>query len=942
MNPLQQLAEHGQSYWLDNLTRDMIDNGELARRVREEGLRGVTSNPSIFHAAIAGGSSYRRDIAAMARDGLAAPAILERLMVADIRAACDVLRPVYDDTDGGDGFVSLEVSPYLVHDTDGTIAEARRLFAEVDRPNVLIKIPGSPAGAAAIEQMLAEGVNVNITLLFSIDAYEAVAEAYLRALERRAAENLPLDRVASVASFFLSRIDVLVDRLLGQRLRPGSGADGGPSPERLLGRTAIANARLAYLSFERLFSGPRWSRLADRGARVQRLLWASTSTKNPLYSDVRYVEPLIGPHTVNTMPDATVAAFADHGRVRPDTVRQDVAEAKAEMAELAQHGIDLGAVTSQLLDEGMTKFTTPYDGLLRTLQQERQRELGAAAGGAAVSGLDLSDVAEALDQRRFGARLEARDPTLWSRDPDTMAAIADRLGWLDAPAAFRDRVEELERFAAAAADDGLRRAVVLGMGGSSRWAAMSAAIFAPAPDRLELTVLDSTDPDAIRAVEDQVELGCTLFVVASKSGTTAETLSLYRHFAERAREQLGDAAAGHFVAITDAGSPLADEATDAGFRHLFTNPADIGGRYSALTYFGLVPMALLGVDLATLLDRAAVQLASCDGQVPADTNPGLELGAALGHAASGGRDKVTLVFDDAVAPFGWWLEQLLAESTGKAGRGLVPVTGEPLGAPEVYGDDRVFVSTSVGGPQDEATEKALAALQEAGAPVIRIVLDEPLDLGAEAVRWEVAVAAAGAVLGINPFDEPNVAESKRNTRQLLERWQRRHAFDEPEPAARAGGAAVWRGDSNGHSDVATPAAALRRLLADLAPGDYFALLPFLARDEHRDELLQRLRLAVRDRHHVATTLGYGPRYLHSTGQLFKGGPATGCFVVITDEPRQEVSIPDHEHDFATLLRAQALGDFRALADHDRRVLRLHLAERPEAALEALVDELVAS
>jgi transaldolase len=374
MNSLQQLIQCGQSYWLDNLTRGMIQNGALKKRVVEEGLRGVTSNPAIFDKAIAKSNDYDAQLMELARSEASIDELYERLVIKDIQDACDVLKPVFDASGGMDGFVSLEVSPYLAHETQGTMQEARRLFKTVNRPNVFIKIPGTQAGLPAIEQMLYEGVPVNITLLFSVERYERVAEAYLMALERRHAEQRNLDNVASVASFFLSRIDVLVDQLLLHRVSPGKN-DNKPA-QGLLGKVAVANAKLAYQSFKRIFSGDRWKRLEDRGARAQRPLWASTSTKNPQYSDVCYVEPLIGPDTVNTMPEETIAAFADHGKVKEHSVEEDVDKATQVMADLRALGVDFGCVAWQLENEGVQKFSDPFADLMRAIGEKRQRLTG--------------------------------------------------------------------------------------------------------------------------------------------------------------------------------------------------------------------------------------------------------------------------------------------------------------------------------------------------------------------------------------------------------------------------------------------------------------------------------------------------------------------------------------------------------------------------------------
>ena len=374
MNPLLQLIEHGQSYWIDNLSRHMITSGDLKKRVSEQGLRGITSNPSIFDKAITKSNDYDAQIKELIRSGKEnIKEIYDALTIKDIQDACDILRPVFDESDGLDGFVSLEVSPYLARHTNETMAEARRLFKAVNRPNCLIKIPGTGEGVPAIEQMLYEGININITLLFSIQSYETVARAYIKALERRLNDKKDITKVSSVASFFISRIDVLVDELLHHRIIPEVGPDKYKKARDLLGNTAIASGKIAYQSFKKIFSGSQWEKLEKAGARVQRPLWASTSTKNPNYNDVMYVEPFIGPSTVNTMPEQTIAAFADHGKIVPNSVENDLDSAGKNFGQLAELGIDIDYVTQRLEDEGIQKFIEPYDALLKNLEEKSRK-----------------------------------------------------------------------------------------------------------------------------------------------------------------------------------------------------------------------------------------------------------------------------------------------------------------------------------------------------------------------------------------------------------------------------------------------------------------------------------------------------------------------------------------------------------------------------------------
>ncbi len=373
MNPLLELINHGQSYWIDNLSRHMIVSGELKKRVTDEGLRGITSNPSIFDKAITKSNDYDGQIKELTKVGNNVKEIYDALTVKDLQDACDILRPVFEESEGLDGFVSLEVSPYLARHTTETMDEARRLFKAVNRPNCLIKIPGTKEGAPAIEQMLYEGININITLLFSIQNYENVARAYTRALERRLKEKKGIGTISSVASFFISRIDVLVDELLQHRIIPGGDSRKYKKASDLLGTAGIASGKIAYQSFKKIFSGPNWEKLEKAGARVQRPLWASTSTKNPNYSDVMYVEPFIGPSTVNTMPEQTIAAFADHGKIVPDSVEENLEAARTNFGQLAELGIDIDYVTQRLEDEGIQKFIEPYDALLKNLEEKSQK-----------------------------------------------------------------------------------------------------------------------------------------------------------------------------------------------------------------------------------------------------------------------------------------------------------------------------------------------------------------------------------------------------------------------------------------------------------------------------------------------------------------------------------------------------------------------------------------
>jgi len=924
-NPLLGLRDLGQSLWLDELSRGLILSGGLQRLIDEDGLRGVTTNPSIFHTAIVDSDEYDGAIAALAQDDRPVEEIYEALTVGDVRLAADEFRALYDASGGEHGFVSLEVNPHLAYDAEATIAEARRLWRAVDRPNVFIKVPATEPGLEAIRRLIGEGVNVNVTLLFGLPRYRRVAEAYLAGLEDLAAAGRPIDRVRSVASFFLSRIDVLVDPQLAALAR--SGGELAEPAGRLHGQVAVASARLAYQIFKDVFGQPRFRALAARGARPQRVLWASTSTKNPEFSDVKYVEALVGPETVNTVPMKTLDAFRDHGRPVA-RVEDDLTLARTVEAQLLGVGIELERVTAQLEREGVEKFNRPFDDLMTTLARRRSQDREAeppsqeiASGGYAAA---CEERIVGLQRRKFCARLLRRDPSLWSDQPDRQRQIAGSLGWLGAPAAMTDHLTDMLALAREIRRAGFRHVVHLGMGGSSLAALTLRRTFADTADGLPLTVLDTTDPTAVAGVTAEVPLAHTLFIVASKSGTTTEPLDFAAYFHREVGKAVGDGAGGHFIAITDPGTPLEELARQHGYRRTLLNFPDVGGRYSALTWFGLAPAVLAGYDVATLLARAGAMRRACEVCVPLRDNPGVALGATLGALALRGRNLVTLVTPPEIAAFGMWLEQLLAESTGKGGVGLVPIAGESLGSPDTYGDDRVFVHMrwrDADGDDADPNAAAIERLATAGHPVITLRLRDRLDLGAEFLRWEVATATAGAVLGINPFDQPNVQESKDNTKAILNEAGRTGTLAREEPDCEAGSLQVF--GAEGADDVAS---AIGTFLHRARGGDYVAILAYLAPGQATDGVLQHVREDLRSGLRVATTVGYGPRYLHSTGQLHKGGPDTGLYLLLTADGHPDVAIPGRPYTFATLQRAQATGDLRALRGRGRRVLRVHLGD----------------
>jgi transaldolase / glucose-6-phosphate isomerase len=939
MNPVKALENHGQAVWLDFLARGFVTKGDLQKLIDSDGVKGVTSNPSIFEKAIGSSDEYDAPIGQALKSGDRPVAeLFEHLAIEDIQHAADVLRPVYDHLHRHDGFVSLEVSPYLAMDTKATIAEAERLWKEVSRKNLMVKVPATPQGLPAIQHLIGEGISINITLLFSQKVYVKVAEAYLAGLEKYIAKGGDPSHVASVASFFVSRIDSAVDKQLDEKIARANDPTEKERLAALKGKVAIANAKLAYQEYKRLFSGARWDRLAAKGAKPQRLLWASTGTKNKAYSDVLYVEELIGPNTVNTVPPATLDAFRDHGKPR-DSLEENVEEARRVLAELEKSGISLDAITADLVKDGVKQFADAADKLYGAVAHKRAVVLGQ---GIDRQQLALgSSLGKAVEYSTEDWRAAAKIRRLWRRDKSVWTGTDEDkwLGWLTSPAAAD--IADYEDFAHKVKGQNFTDAVVLGMGGSSLGPEVLAQTFEKKPGFPKLHVLDSTDPAQVRTMQASINLANTLFIVSSKSGGTTEPNVMKDYFFARVSEAIGADKAGHrFIAVTDPGSSLEKVATKQGFARIFYGDPSIGGRYSVLSPFGLVPAAAAGVDLRTLLKNTMAMVRSCGPDVPPHENPGVQLGLAMGLAGLEGRDKVTILSSKKIADFGAWAEQLIAESTGKDGKGLVPIDGETLGDVSVYGKDRFFIDIRTEGENDPAHDDRLAALEKAGHPVVRIVMKSIDHLGQEFFRFEMATAVAGSVIGINPFNQPDVEAAKIKTRELTATFEKTGSLPREKPVISTDEADIYT-DGKNAADLRKAGADgdlgswLKAHLARSGADDYVALLAYIERNSAHIDSLQHMRLAVRDKRHVATCAEFGPRFLHSTGQAYKGGPDSGVFLQITADDAKDLAVPGQKASFGVIKAAQARGDFGVLTERGRRALRVHLKGDLEAGLKML-------
>jgi transaldolase/glucose-6-phosphate isomerase len=658
------------------------------------------------------------------------------------------------------------------------------------------------------------------------------------------------------------------------------------------------------------------------------------------------VQELIGPETVNTMPPATMDAFRDHGHPRA-TLEEGIDQAHETVKRLASVGIDLIEVGEELQKEGVDLFAKSFDALRAVIRGRREAIIEGAHDKQIISASGYEKQIQAtyqeLDKADFPSRLWRKDPTLWKKDPAHQQIITNALGWLTVPEVMVERVPELVAFADEVKRAGFRDVVLLGMGGSSLAPELFRQTFPSAPGFPKLHVLDSTVPDGIKALERNIDITRTIFIVSSKSGETLETLAHYRHFFDHVKSHSSLPPGAHFVAITDPGTKLEKIGKENKFRRVFLNCPDIGGRYSALSYFGLVPAALTGVDEERLLDCGIRMMHSSAGCIRVDQNVGVSLGAAIGTLQKARRDKITFIVSPPIKSFGLWVEQLIAESTGKEDTGLIPVCDEPLVDPRRYGTDRVFVYLKLRGGADAAQDSAFDAISKAGFPTILISVADRIDIGEEFMRWEIATATAGAVLGINPFDQPNVQESKDNTTRLLAEYEKNPNKPGEPPltvkgklALHAGGAAS--GPLKNKNDFRD---ALRTFLNLARAGDYLATLAYVPPNPTVEKEIAAIRRATIDRFAIATTFGYGPRYLHSTGQLHKGGPNSGLFILITQDSNQVIPIPGAAYDFGRLCLSQSLGDFQALGAHGRRVIQVHLhGEDPIGELERLRKEIV--
>ncbi len=923
MSKIQELTDYGQSVWLNYLRRAFIESGEL-REAIDEGITGFTSTPNIFERSIVGSSDYDKLLEEFFASGMPVKDIYLALIVDDIQRAADVVHPIFEFSEGLNGFITFELNPDIAHDPVGTVAEARHMLAMVNRANVMIEVPATTAGMAAIEQLTSDGVNVNATHIYSLETYQQVAEAYLRGVkEYIVSHSVWRQNPTSVASISLSPVDDEVDQRLSQTDRTD-----------LQMRAGLSLAKVIFQRFSEIFSGSEWEDLASRGARVQRPKWTRLTPHSFRYPDTFYIDSLVGPDTVVTMSPETLVAFRDRGRVASE-LRHGMEPANKHLEELSDLGIDLSEIGRELQGKSLEAFGHYYRALINSVTLKRNDLENEREHFAFHLGQFEPLVYQALDtfcDENIMRRIWSHDHTVWKPEP---IEISNRLGWLHIAEKMQVNSRALRSFTKSIRREGFTDVVVVGMGGSSLAPNVYAKAFSPwirllhpETEQLRVKVFDTTNPDAIRSLEKQSNLERSLFIISSKSGNTIETLAGFNYFYKRVLERVGEEKAGrHFVAITDPGTNLADLSKKYAFRETFLNDPTIGGRFSALSYFGLVPAALIGLDLDELLDRSltmSCNASSCNYPLEGD-NIAAQLGTVLGRLAQEGCDKLTIITSPSLDSFAPWIEQLVAESSGKDGTGIVPIVGETLGEPEIYGEDRLFVYHRLEG--DSTHDEALQALIDAGHPAIVIDLKDIYDLGGLFFTWEMATAIACYHLNVNPFNQPDVEAANKLARSLI--------------------ADYLEIDQQPLVDAKLPdVELLAQFLEPTQPGDYISIQAFLAPTTETDALIQDLRMKLWNRYHLATTTAYGPSYLHSTGQLHKGGPNQGHFIQLISHPIKDIPIPMEagseraELTFGVLHQAQAVGDRMALTNAHRHIIQIQLGKDVPAGLKLMAKGLL--
>lgn len=906
MDRIQSVHALGQSLWLDNIRRDSLDSGELADQVAAGELRGATSNPTLFERAIVSSENYAVDLRRFAQAGWSAERIFVQLAVDDIRAAADAFLPLFEQTNGGDGFVSIDVNPEFVDDTNKTVEEARRLWDVVNRPNAMIKIPATLAGLSAIESSIRAGINVNATLIFSLGRYIEVMEAYMGGLEGRLEAGGSLDHISSVASYFVSRIDTALDEQLQEIIQRGEAE--GERASSLLGKVAIANCKLAYAQFVATFQGERFQTLATRGARVQRPLWASTPTHSPEYPDTYYVDHLIGPDTVNTLSETTFKAFKDHGT--PElTLPENISTARSQLQALDDLGISLDTVAEQLERQCVSELSASYRSVLGTIEAKAstfQKEL-------AVLEPKMRETLAELERDDVGKRLWQEDATLWVERDREKAQVRRWLGWLSEPAKMSTGVAKLTRFAEAV-DPAITSLVLIGSGGGTFTAKVLARILA-SPNGIDLHTINTANPDDIRAIKRKIAPEATLYLLVESSPGDGIEEQLLSTFWEQAVRKLEEQTGDHFVVIAKEGFKLHNWAVEKGIQKIIEADNQDDLCLSPFNITSLLPAALAGADIHSFVQGGVDMTRACGPLENGAQNPGLFLSSVLAAAFRSGRDKVTLFADPPLEPGLKWIECLLAAGRGRDERGFITIRDEPPGSGNVYGDDRLFVYLRVSGSLD----RRLAEWIRADIPVLVLETSPcPASIGEMLVQWQIGAAIAQHLLSVNPTALDAHHRSRAEFQHILHRLERKGELPQIDP--------LWQGDGvqlraasrgrkftgDGLSEVAD------FILTESQEAGGLGLRFFTPMSKTLQGKVRRLRHTLRDQLGLFS-LASSAEYDLGSARGFKDV----VNLILMVKPRKDEAIAGKKYTFGQLFEGQALSDLAAMKEYESPVLYLY-------------------
>ncbi len=955
MNPLIQLRSLGQGVWYSNLLRGLVSSGGLRRMIEEYGVTGASVGTQALERMIRGTSVYDQDIKRLSSRGLTAKAIALELAREDARAGAAALEGIYKSTMASEGIVACPIPGIDQNNAESIVTEALRLRSSINQPNILFIIPATSAGLKAIERLTFEGCGVEASCIFTLDKMDEVFGAYLKGLEKRLSAGMSVKGSLATASFRLGALDSLIDGLIEQRVGQTASKDDKARLKAVLGKGGLAAARLVYGRYAEVFFSGRFSKCRAKGALPMRIVWEDMHVRDQRYHALKYIDGLVMEGTISRMPLQTLLAYREHGRPAQSSIHL-TEEAKKTLSELTAFSIDMASAGRTLEDESAQRHAASCRALADAVAS-RIDAVGAPEGpveGSETFSLGGFEGAVAksitsLDDEGFLDRLWSKDASLWKDTAGDRAVIKNSLGWLFVPELMNTVKGFVISFASEVRAAGFTDAVLLGMGGSSLAPIVFSRTIEAEDGYPVLHCLDSTDPDAIAAVGRAIDLEKTLFIVSSKSGSTIEPLSLFEHFYWQVKALLGERAGQNFCAITEAGTALDGYGRKYGFRRVFLNPVDIGGRFSALSYFGLVPAAISGIDISRLLGHALVLLSSIQPFMRPSGSPAVRLGAAIGTLALEGRDKLTFILPPALSSFGLWIEQLIAESTGKEGKGIVPITGERPLKPSEYGRDRAFVCIDEG-ERDAKTARFVDSILKAGHPVISLRINDVYETGAELLRWETAVAVAGHIMRLNPFDQPDVELAKKLTVGRLNSGVKKSALVPPGVLFEGEGfrcaigrSALSLAKTRPRKNGKDAAGALKGLFSLAVEGDYIGLLAYYSPlDSMMEKRLDRLRSLLSAYSGCPVQFGYGPRYLHSTGQLHKGGPNKGIFLIVCHGSPKDIPIPESPFSFSELELSQAFGDMEALDSKGCRVALLYLPDSSRASFDAALASVEAA